>query len=349
MSFRSRTAACAAFAALCAFAGSAAAQNEPAARPADERRIVVTGQAEPPAHDAVTDQAQNISIVGDPLHDPLPRFEDHLCPGVLGMKAEGAEIIIQRIRFTAEDLDIRLAEDDGTCKPNLIVAFVDGAQEQLLTMARNNGYMFAGLSVSAQGELFDVSGAARVWLNTVTRTRDGMSVPTSRDAASSPERQGTTLAGTDAQGNAVMGQTGVRLPPVAAMQAAHSRIFFPTREDIVSVLVLFERDQVRDKTLLQLADYAIMRGLARTRPVAEDGAAMDTILALFDPAGSPPLQMTEFDRAYLGAVYDGIPNIPGITKVQGVNRQLRRQAEGRGEAAAVVPAYTPAEPVSSPE
>src|SRR5688572_15141457 len=102
MSLRSRAGTCAAFAVLCIFAANAAAQDQPAAPPADERRIVVTGQAEPATHDEVTDQAQNISIVGDPLHSPLPRFEDHLCPGVLGMKADAAAIIIQRIRFTAE-------------------------------------------------------------------------------------------------------------------------------------------------------------------------------------------------------------------------------------------------------
>jgi hypothetical protein len=133
----------AALAALSVLAGSAAAQAPatpaepaaPVAAPVDNRRIVVTGQVEPLTQAEVTDQARNISIVGDPLHNPLPRFEDHLCPGVLGMKAEAAEIIVQRIRFNAEDLGIRLADADGTCKPNLIVAFVEGAQEQLLAMA----------------------------------------------------------------------------------------------------------------------------------------------------------------------------------------------------------------------
>lgn len=326
MSLRHRAIA-AVLAASFAVAGPAAAQGDPSAPPApvDERRIVVTGQADPPDHDAVTDQAQNISIVGDPLHNPLPRFEDHLCPGVLGMKAEAAEIIVQRIRFNAEDLGIRLADNDGTCKPNLIVAFVEGAQEQLLTMARNNGYMFAGLSVTARGELLDVSGAARVWTNTVTRTRDGMPVPTSRDAASSPERQGTTLAGTNSRGDAIMGQTGVKLPAVAAMQAAHSRIFFPTREDIVSVLVLFERDKVRDKTLLQLADYATMRGLASTRETSGETAA-DTILGLFDGEGPKPPRMTAFDRAYLETLYEGMANLPAATKLADVHGEMERMA-----------------------
>lgn len=336
MSLRDRATTCAVLAALFAFAGNAAAQSEPPApaaqaepaapaAPADQRRIVVTGQVEPPSHAEVTDQAQNISIVGDPLHSPLPRFEDHLCPGVLGLKAEAAEIIVQRLRFNAEDLGIRLAEGDGTCKPNLIVAFVEGAQEQLATMARNNGYMFAGLSVTAQGELFDVSGAARVWTNTVTRTRDGMPVPSSRDAASSPERQGTTLAGTTQNGDSIMGQTGTRLPPVAAMQAAHSRIFFPTREDIVSVLVLFERDAVRDKTLLQLADYATMRGLASTRETS-GATATDTILSLFDGDGPKPERMTAFDRAYLATLYEGMANRPAASKLADVHGEMEKAA-----------------------
>lgn len=332
MSHRSRAAVCVVLSAPFAFAGTAAAQGEPAVPPAaaDERRIVVTGQADPPDHDAVTDQAQNISIVGDPLHSPLPRFEDHLCPGVLGMKAEAAEIIVQRIRFNAEDLGIRLADEDGTCQPNLIVAFVEGAQEQLLTMARNNGYMFAGLSVTAQGELLDVSGAARVWTNTVTRTRDGMPVPAARDAASSPERQGTTFAGTNSRGDALSGQTGMKLPPVAAMQSAHSRIFFPTREDIVSVLVLFERDLVRDKTLLQLADYATMRGLASTRET-NGATAADTILSLFDGEGPKPARMTAFDQAYLATLYEGMANLPAASKLADVHGEMERVVTDRRE------------------
>ena len=80
-----------------------------------------------------------------------------------------------------------------------------------------------------------------------------------------------------------------------------------------------------------------MRGLARTRPAdgagEEGGQPMDTILALFDEGAAPPAEMTEFDRAYLAAVYNNIPNIPGITKVLGVNRQLRIQDREAAQAA----------------
>ncbi len=102
------------------------------------------------------------------------------------------------------------------------------------------------------------------------------------------------------------------------------------REDITSVMVLVNRAHAPGKSLVQLADYATMRGLARTRPV-ENGTALDTILALFDESSTPPNEMTEFDRAYLASLYSGIPNLPGAVKVGGVSRQLRRQAEAEAQ------------------
>ena len=178
MSFRA--AACS-VAALVAVVGASSA----AAQPAPDTNIVVTGERDPPTEREITAQARNISIIGDPRDNPLPRFEDRICPGVLGLTDDAAAYIIQRIRFNAEQFGLRMAPDDGTCEPNFIVAFVDDAQNQLVALARSNGYMLAGLSVTARGELLDAPGAARVWVNTLTRTRDGMPVPTSRDAASS--------------------------------------------------------------------------------------------------------------------------------------------------------------------
>ena len=115
------------------------------------------------------------------------------------------------------------------------------------------------------------------------------------------------------------------MPPEARGSASHSRIYFPLREDIYSVLVIFERDLVRDKTLLQLADYATMRGLAFTRETRGEVPA-DTILSLFDGDGPKPERLTAFDLGYLGSLYDGIPNMPAMSKIRNVDRHMRRQA-----------------------
>ena len=65
---------------------------------------------------------------------------------------------------------------------------------------------------------------------------------------------------------------------------------------------------------------------SRTRPIDADGAPLDTILALFDTRAEPPSELTAFDGAYLGALYRGGGNVPGMSKVQGVNREMQRQA-----------------------
>ena len=110
------------------------------------------------------------------------------------------------------------------------------------------------------------------------------------------------------------------------MWMAHSKIYLPIREDITQVVVLFDKEGVRGKTLIQLDDYATMRGFDRTRPTEGD-APLDTILALFDPNDEPPNGLTEFDQAYLRSLYEGIPNLPAASKLLGVNRELNQVIE----------------------
>jgi hypothetical protein len=167
---------------------------------------------------------------------------------------------------------------------------VDDGQATIRDIEHERYWLFNDMPRHELRELLGEEGPVHVWTATTLRTRDGM-------------------------------------PAGSGQWMASSRIYLAMREDIVWVLVLFDRDDARGKTLLQLADYATMRGLARTRPVEADGQPMDTILALFDAGSAPPAEMTAFDRAYLGAIYDGLPNMPGITKVLGVNRQLRRQSD----------------------
>jgi len=270
---------------LAGLAGLAAAPPTASAQPAEQapaaeagEDIVVTGRTgEPPTQTEVTRQARAVTVPGAIRHFALPRFEgDRLCPGISGLQAEDAALMIDRIRATAEDLGLRMTRDDGTCRPNFVVAFVDDGQETIRSIQKGRYWLFRDMPPHELRELLGEEGPVRVWTATVKRTRDGM-------------------------------------PAGSSQWMASSRIYLAMREDIVWVLVLFDRDDVQGKTLLQLADYATMRGLARTRPMESDGQPMDTILALFDPGATPPGRMTEFDRAYLGAIYDGLPNMPGIT------------------------------------
>ena len=278
--------------------------EDPASSEEPDTSIVVTGEL--PSHLEVTRQAREITVPTGIRYLPLPRFEgDRLCPGVIGLKDDYAALVIDRIRANAERFDLWMTEDDGTCQPNFIVAFVDDGKATLQQIANQWEGMFRGMPRPERLALLDEEGPVRVWTLTATRAPGGM--PIGEDP-----RTGTKVVTTSA-------------PP--------SRFYLSVREDITGVLVLFDRAAVRGMTLVQLADYATMRGLARTRPVDGDGQALDTILALFDPEATPPVELTQFDRAYLGALYAGMPNQTGLTKVLNVTTQLRRQAREERAAA----------------
>jgi hypothetical protein len=282
----------------------AAPANAQQAAPSANDDIVVTGRTEQPTSREVNRQAREITHGSDLRHSPLPRFEDRLCPGIIGLKPDFAALMIDRIRYNAKALD-RWLGDDTACQPNFIVAFVPDGKAELEMLAASHRELFMPMTTADRKELMAEDGPVRVWTTTQMRTRDGM---------------------------AIGRRESLDNPPVANMWMAHSKIYTAGREDITSVLVLFDMSDVRGKSLVQLADYATMRGLARTRPVEADGAALDTILALFDPDGPGAPEMTDFDRAYLNSLYNGIPNLPGTMRVGGVGRELRRLAQGDGEA-----------------
>ena len=129
------------------------------------------------------------------------------------------------------------------------------------------------------------------------RTNTGAPAPPRGSSSTVPERVAAYNPETGEQFR--MGP----LPPESTGSASHSRIYFPVREDIYSVLILFDREQVKGKSLLQLADYATMRGLAFTRETSGEVPAA-TILGLFDGEGPKPERLTSFDTAYLTSLYD---------------------------------------------
>src|SRR5687768_947777 len=104
----------------------AAAQTEPAADTGETgEAIVVTGQTEPPPRREVFDQALELSRVdpGRMYQEALARLTTPLCPAVAGLDDDLADEMVERIRTNAER--IKLRQDRGRCKPNLLVVFAD--------------------------------------------------------------------------------------------------------------------------------------------------------------------------------------------------------------------------------
>lgn len=219
------------------------------------------------------------------VEEPLARFETPICPGIVGLQIDSAEAMVWRIRANLEELGRRLAPPEN-CQANFLVTFVPDGKRMVESLRRSHGWLFTHMAVAERDRLLNETGPARAMLQTAERTRDGMIV----------ERR-----------------DNLNEPPQARGWMAHSKIYGAIRKDITSAHVIFDTGAVQELTLAQLADYATFRALAQALPETE-AARSASILSLFDGGGTTPSSLTEFDKIFLGKLYEGIPNIPGPTR-----------------------------------
>jgi hypothetical protein len=217
--------------------------------------------------------------------EPLARFEDRLCPGIVGLRVDAAETVVGLMRANFEELGLSTAPP-SSCSPNVVVAFVDDGAAFLRNLSDRQDLLFADMERAERKSLLAETGPARALLKVWTRTRDGM-VVSRRDSLTDP--------------------------PQMQEQMAHSKIYTAHRKDIVSALVLIDRDAIGGLSLQQLADYATFRALTRTLPPEEARGA--SIVGLFESGANRPAGLTEFDRKFLDTLYSGVPNLPGSSRL----------------------------------
>jgi hypothetical protein len=267
--------------------------------------IVVSAKPDPkPDQSEVTAQVRSITVSDNLFDKPLALFARPICPGVLGMPVDAAELVVGRIRDNIERVGLSLAKE-GDCKPNLIVGFVGSGKTDIANMMSKTGSMLSMLTVQERRELKNETGPVHAWAVTAVRSLEGMDL--------------------------IGGDTNLTQPPTLNANASHSLISLSARRDIDLSVVLMDIGAVDGMTVNQLADYATMRGVARTRPV-KGTTSYGTILNLFDPDSIHPRELTTFDVAYLKSVYAGIPNIPGSQKIGSVKSQMNRELALAGKA-----------------
>jgi len=233
--------------------------------------------------------------------EPLPRFEDAICPGIVGLKRDAAETVVGLIRANMETFGRQLADED-TCEPNVIVAFVDDGSAFLNNLADDNDVLFMHMDKQERDEVLAQTGSARAVLRVSTRTLTGFPIAYRESMSQLPFGLGN---------------------------AAHSRIYTSARNDIVSALVLIDRGAVGGLTLVQLADYATFRALTHTLP--GDDARSASVVSLFDGSSDRPAGLTDFDHAFLQTLYDGVPNLPGSARLAAMEKATGAMLPGEDQ------------------
>lgn len=278
---------------LAVFGGLLATAIPAHAQPSENHddEIVVPGER-PISPREIRRQARKITADRSLWGQPLARFEEPVCPAVVGLPFDLASPLILRVRAVARTIGVETA-DASDCQPNVVIAFTEDGKADLAALAKRDVSMISGLSFWQRKRLLREEGPARAFAMVATVSNSGMR------------------------------STGQ--PPVVVTTMA-SRLMLSARRDIDLAVVLINADAADGKTVMQLADYAAMRTFARTKPPKGE-VYYSTILQLFEDVDPLPQRLTVFDVSYLRATYSGTAEKPGNSKLKRISKGMDDASE----------------------
>jgi len=263
------------------------APSAAAAEPVDLGEVEVTGRT-------LDDMIRSfVTEVAEPnRRRGIARWADRLCVGVVNLRAEPAQYIVDRVSTVAEDLGLRTGAPG--CAPNVVViasAEADNLAGQLVR-ERRRGLRMGGAGMDRGGAAlrdFAASDQPVRWWQ--------VSIPVDADTGARAIRlPGECKGSCDAMGN----NPGDYAPTTSIFAA--SRLSNEIVDELLRTVVILDMEQVGGVSAQQLADYVAMITLAQIDPEA-DTSGYATILNLFqspDAAGG----LTDWGSAYLSGLYD---------------------------------------------
>lgn len=204
------------------------------------------------------------------------RWNGPVCIGVVNLRAEVAQYIVDRASDVARELGLEAGEP--------------GCAANVLIIAAADGQAVADGIVEERRRAFVPGGSG------MTRTLSALEDFRTSDA---PVRWWHVSAPVDSES----GELATRLPGRDAPQIAvsrASRIRTDIRDDLFKAIIVVDISKLESLSLPQLADYCTLIALAQVDPKAEV-ASFETILNVFiDPTITG---LTSWDRDYLAALY----------------------------------------------
>ena len=295
-----------------AFAAALLAATAPAAAQIGVRASTAADE-EPQESIIVQGQRREIAqalrkLITPAESEQLARFEDEVCPMVIGMPKDWTAKLMKMIRDNVMAVGGKIGKPG--CKVNAPVIFIDQPLELIQALAKEEPGFFN--MTPRQLEKFTAAPrAVASWHVTDTFTRDGVETG----------QMGSLSA------------AGGALPTNAKVvrQAAASRLYSNIREDMLVGFVVIDRQQTPGKSLRQLADLATMHLLL---DINQEAGERDpgSILSLFEARGeglAAPARLSKFDRGALRGFYTQREN--NRTAAQQANNIARAIEKGAGE------------------
>jgi hypothetical protein len=228
-------------------------------------------------------------ITTGPTDESLERWTLPMCPMVAGLTAKQGEMVLTRVSQIARVVGAPLGPEK--CQANLIIVVTPDPKNAIEAWRkRSSGQIFNGASSLTIRHFIETAVPVRAWYN--ARVVDG---------------HGVVLTGANVTFNHMGGEAGSRAS--VNNHASNTRLELGTVKDLGAVFLIVDAHNLEHVQIGQLADYIGMVGLAKLDTAAHPGAA-PTILSLFasaDGSQPPPAGLTEWDEAFLKALYHTDP------------------------------------------
>ncbi len=210
------------------------------------------------------------------------RWDHPVCPLVAGLNRPEGEFVLHRLSSIARSAHVPLAKED--CKPNFFVIVTRNPSTFIKLLWRRQPRIFdTRYGIAPVRRFIELPRPIRVWYN----------------AANIDAQSGAAF--TDALADSAGIGMGTLDYPVHVSPSLGSRLTRPVVRNIESAMVIVDLEKVQALNMGQLVDYVALVGLAQVN-LDKAPAQGPSILAVFSD-GSPPPEMTLWDRALLHALY----------------------------------------------
>lgn len=273
--------------------GLAIATAAPAAAQADAP-IIVTGQKD------IEKQVESFIGALTPTgpRAQIARFENEICPRAVGFTEPQRLALEERIRLVAGGVGLKVG-DVADCRINLLIVAAPDKVAFVKSLGRKHAYMFGDQSPAEVRRILAQPGSAIAW------QVEGM---------------------LNADGHPVMLTQGI---PVNRTTHAGSRITAPARTYIAGAVVVFDSKGLEGLTIMQVADYALMRSFSKVDVARLDKTSAPTILRALDAGADEevPVTLTQWDFAFLKGLYSGANNLYAPSQKSDIRREIEKIGE----------------------
>jgi hypothetical protein len=286
--------------------------------------IVVTGKAKTDAQ--IRDEAKAFigAVAAAPgSSDQLGRWNEAICPKTIGATDAENALVLERIRQVATEAGIKLSKRKN-CAPNILVAFTHEPSNVVRELFEKRPHAGRAIPVSARGSLIEGPYPVRWWYDMRVEGRYG-----ERPIGDHPAMLGALHTAGGSPGAGAGGQ--LAQPENQSGNVADfssSLIGTKSRQSIGAATIIVDVNRVRGISDDALASFVAMVALAPLK-LPPRAVQTPTITNIFsDAPDSREVDLTEWDRAYIAALYKTPANRTANMQQGAMTAKIARSMRG---------------------